>query len=165
MMQKSWGLVRILAGGILWVPTVAIADLFPPHPPLYAHDRLGTPHQGEAPHRHSTVEIPPGQPVPTVQLIVHPDALKGWNLELQTTNFVFAPERVNTKGSFHEGHAHLYIDDRKITRLYSNWYYLGVLPPGEHKIRVTLNTNAHETLVHNGQPIQATATVQVKEAP
>ncbi|WP_421655282.1 hypothetical protein [Leptothermofonsia sp. ETS-13] len=165
MMQKGLGLVKILVSGILCAPTGAIADLFPPHPLLYAHDRSGMPHQDETHHRHSMVEVPPGQPVPTVRLIVHLDAMKGWNLELQTTNFTFAPERVNTRGNFREGHAHLYIDGKKITRLYGNWYYLGVLPPGEHKIRVTLNTNAHETLVYNGRPIQATATIQVKEVP
>ena len=35
-----------------------------------------------------------------------------------------------------EGHTHLYIDGEKITRVYSNWYYLGKLEPGEHTIRV-----------------------------
>ncbi|MBD2427939.1 hypothetical protein [Phormidium sp. FACHB-1136] len=34
-------------------------------------------------HRHDTLEIPVGHPVPTVHLVVHPDAVRGWNLEIQ----------------------------------------------------------------------------------
>lgn len=117
-------------------------------------------HEGHA--AHTQIEVPPGQPVPAVKLIVHPDTMKGWNLEIQTTNFVFAPERVNTKGLISEGHAHLYVDGKKITRLYGNWYYLDRLSPGEHTLRVTLNTNAHQDLMYDGKPIEATAVIQVK---
>lgn len=49
------------------------------------------PHQ----QHHQTLEIPEEQPLPTVSLIAHPDPVRGWNLEIQTTNFAFAPERVN----------------------------------------------------------------------
>lgn len=38
-------------------------------------------------HVHGTMEIPAGQPILTVSLIVHPDTQQGWNLEIQTTNF------------------------------------------------------------------------------
>lgn len=53
-------------------------------------------------------------------------------------------------------YAHLYVDGTKITRLYGNWYYLESLPAGRHEITVSLNTNNHETLIYNGQPIEAT---------
>lgn len=118
-----------------------------------AHDAKG--------HSHKTVEIPVGQPIPTVNLVVRPDAMKGWNLEVKVTNFAFAPERVNTKStSINEGHAHLYVDGRKISRLYGPWYHLESLPPGTHKVTVSLNTNDHGELIHQGKPIQATATIQ-----
>jgi hypothetical protein len=96
-----------------------------------------------------------------VQIVVHPDAIKGWNLELKLTNFKFAPERINTTGSITEGHAHLSIDGQKKTRLYGPWYYLSDLQPGRHQITVTLNANGHEDLTHKGQPIQATTVIQV----
>jgi len=112
-------------------------------------------------HAHKTMVIPPGQPVPTVNLAVTPDAMSGWNLQLKVTNFAFAPERVNTKGIATEGHAHLYIDGKKVTRLYGPWYYLGNLSPGQHTITVTLNSNGHEDLIYNGKPIQATQVIQV----
>lgn len=112
-------------------------------------------------HTHERVEVPVDLPVPTINLVVHPDARQGWNLEVQVTHFQFAPDRVNVASSPTEGHAHLYIDGTKITRLYSNWYYLGELPSGRHEITVNLNTNTHATLTHDGQPIQATVVVDV----
>lgn len=115
---------------------------------------------GEA-HSHKTMVIPPGQPVPTVSLDVKPDVMSGWNLQVKVANFAFAPERVNTKGVTTEGHAHLYIDGKKVTRLYGPWYYLGNLSPGQHTITVTLNGNGHEDLIYNGKPIQATQVIQV----
>lgn len=129
---------------------------------LYANEASGMDMHENQMHSHQQLEIPAGQPIPTVKLIVRPDAMKGWNLELQVTNFSFAPERVNTTSNPAEGHAHLYIDGKKITRLYSPWYYLANLEPGQHEIKVSLNTNAHETLVNKGQPIEATEIIQVK---
>lgn len=88
---------------------------------------------------------------------------QGWNLEVQVSNFTFAPSQVNQASIPTEGHAHLYIDGVKITRLYASWYYLESLAPGTHAITVNLNANGHETLMHNGQPIAATASVGVEE--
>jgi len=121
-----------------------------------AHESVG--------HAHQAVEVPPGKPVPTVNLVVRPDRMKGWNLEVKVTNFTFAPERVNTKStSVNEGHAHLYIDGKKISRLYGTWYHLETLPAGTHKVTVSLNTNDHGQLLYQGKPIQATAIIQVPQ--
>lgn len=121
--------------------------------------------QGEVDHEHGSIEVSAGQPIPTVTLIAHPDPRRGWNLEIQTTNFQFAPQNVNqTTTATNEGHAHLYIDGKKVTRLYGNWYYLGSLPPGQHEVTVSLNANGHEALMHNGQPIQATVVIDVSAA-
>jgi hypothetical protein len=112
-------------------------------------------------HHHQKMEIPAGQPVPSVDLIVHKDKKKGWNLEAKVTNFRFAPESINNKSLPGEGHAHLYINGQKITRLYSSWYYLENLKPGENKITVSLNANSHEQLVHNGKMITDTEIIDV----
>ncbi len=120
-------------------------------------------HNGQM-HSDRTVKIPTGQPIPTVDLVVHPDAVRGRNLEFKVTNFKFAPERVNQASNAAEGHAHLYIDGEKITRIYGPWYYLDTLEPGQHEITVVLNANGHETLVHQDQPIQDTEVVQVSAA-
>ncbi|MDA0212984.1 MULTISPECIES: hypothetical protein [Desertifilum] len=130
-------------------------------PPAFAHESGHShTHEGHS-HTHSVLEIPSGSPVPSVNLKIHPDAMRGWNLEVQVSNFQFAPERVNTQSKPTEGHAHLYINGQKMGRLYSSWYHLEALPPGRHEIKVTLNANGHEDLYHNGQPIAATQILEV----
>ncbi|MBW4672019.1 MAG: hypothetical protein KME60_32490 [Cyanomargarita calcarea GSE-NOS-MK-12-04C] len=99
-----------------------------------------------AKHQHKMMEISSGQPIPSIKLVIHKDSMKGWNLEAKITNFKFAPEPG-------EGHAHLYIN--------SSWYYLGNLKLGKNEITVSLNTNNHQALAHNGKMIQDTAIVQV----
>jgi hypothetical protein len=113
-------------------------------------------------HEPEKLEIPDGQAVPTVDLIVHQDAQKGWNLEIQVTNFKFAPETVNQNSSLNEGHAHLYINGKKITRIYGNWYYLPQLEPGRNNITISLNTNSHETLIYKGKVVEDTEIIEVK---
>jgi hypothetical protein len=107
------------------------------------------------------MEIPLGQAVPTVDLVVHRDTMKGYNLEVKVTNFNFAPERVNTAAIPGEGHAHIYINNQKLTRLYGSWYYLEDLQPGKNEITVSLNANNHMALAHNGKRISDTEVVDV----
>lgn len=115
-------------------------------------------------HSHSQVAIPAGQPLPSVTLSAQPDAKRGWNLNIAVTNFQFAPERVNQTSTTTEGHAHLYVNGKKVARLYGNWYYLESLPPGKNTITVTLNTNQHEDLIYQGKPIQASKEITVSPA-
>lgn len=110
------------------------------------------------------MEIPSGQAVPTIDLVVHQDAMKGYNLEVKVTNFQFAPERINTDAIPGEGHGHIYVNNQKLTRLYGSWYYLENLPPGQNKITVSLNANNHMALAHNGEPISDTEIVNVVES-
>lgn len=110
---------------------------------------------------HGTLMVPKVQPQPSVNLTVEPDAMRGWNLNAAVSNFAFAPERVNQTSTTTEGHAHLYINGEKITRLYGSWYYIPELPVGEHEIRVELNANGHETLMSAGGAIADTVSITV----
>lgn len=116
---------------------------------------------GISDHHHKTMEIPAGQPIPSVDLAVHKDPMKGYNLQAKVSNFRFAPENINRAAKPGEGHAHLYVNGKKITRLYGSWYYLENLQPGKNAIAVSLNANTHETLAQNGKTIQDTETVEV----
>lgn len=108
-----------------------------------------------------SLDIPPGQPVPTVKLMVYKDPVQGYNLEAKVTNFRFAPERVNSAPRAGEGHATLSLNGRTITRLYGSWYYLANLPTGNNQLTVTLNANNFEPLSNNGQVIADTVNVTV----
>ncbi|MDJ1176510.1 hypothetical protein [Roseofilum capinflatum] len=127
----------------------------------FAHGSEGEHHHSGG-HSHGRLEIPPGQPIPQVNLIVHPDQNTGWNLELQVENFQFAPQNMYQENSLNEGHAHLFINGDKVTRIYGSWYYIKALPPGNHEITVVLSSNHHQDFVFEGQLIQDTEMIRVE---
>jgi hypothetical protein len=114
-------------------------------------------------HQHGKMEVPQGTAVPTVDVVMHKDAKKGWNVQAKVTNFKFAPEKVNAAAEAGEGHAHLFVNGKKITRLYSSWYYLENLEPGENRVKVTLNANNHADWASNGKLIEDVEIVNVSE--
>ncbi|MGG6238526.1 hypothetical protein ACQ4N7_07775 [Nodosilinea sp. AN01ver1] len=140
-------LALALSGG----PLVSRADM--------GHGHTSNPGMSDS--HHSTLEIPAGQPVPTINLVAYPDPVQGWNLEIQTTNFSFAPEQVNQANSPGAGHGHIYINGEKVSRIYGPWLHLPQLPSGRNEITVGLNTNSHQALTHNGQKIESTVVVDV----
>jgi len=78
------------------------------------------------------------------------DGSGGVNLHLKTQNFEFTPENVNTLNIAGQGHAHLYIDGKKITRIYGDWYHLPTssMVNGEYTLSVDLNGNDHGTYIY-----------------
>lgn len=92
-------------------------------------------------------------------LRVSADAKSGWNVSFDTTNFTFAPENASGAHIDGQGHAHLYVDGKKITRLYSNNYYLGEIADESVQVRVTLNTNDHKDYAVDGEVVAADSTV------
>lgn len=112
-------------------------------------------------HHHETITISEGQPVPVVDLVVYEDSLKGWNLEIKLNNFEFAPEMVNGDNEPNKGHAHLYVNGEKVTRIYGNWYYLSTLPLGKNEIKVALNTNGHQSLMYQGKLVEDVEVIEV----
>ncbi len=93
---------------------------------------------------------------PSVKIRLERDAHSrgALNLFLDLENFRFAPEEVNKTSRIKEGHAHLYVNGKKITRLYGSSHFMDNLPKGNLKIRVVLNTNLHENLRYRGNLVQ-----------
>lgn len=104
---------------------------------------------------HKPVDVSTWPTVPSLILTAYKDAIAGWNLNIEPTHFEFAPDQVNTSNVIGKGHAHLYINGEKITRLYSRWYYLENLQQGSSVVSVALNANDHGPLVLNGQAVSA----------
>lgn len=110
-------------------------------------------------HTHGdTVEAPEGL---AVSLEVTPDALSGVNLRVLTEGFTWAPEHVNGDHAPGEGHAHVYVDEVKVARIYGPYLHLGDLRPGRRTIRVTLNGNDHSEYARQGEAVAATVQVDV----
>jgi hypothetical protein len=105
-----------------------------------------------------------GAIAPTLHIAATKDAKDGWNVQLVTTNFRFAPEHASGAHSAGEGHAHVYVDGVKVGRLYGAWTHVSQanLSHGSHEIKVTLNTNDHNEYAVNGASVQSVANVIVE---
>lgn len=59
---------------------------------------------------------------------------------------------------------HPYVDGKAkpATLIVGPWAYIA-LKPGKHRLRVTLNANTHAEYHRNGNPVQNTAMVRVKD--
>ncbi len=111
---------------------------------------------------HDEIEVDVSLPIPTVKLEATKDTKDGYNLQITTTNFTFTPEKAGLDKTAGEGHAHIYINDEKLGRVYGEWFYLPskYLKDGENKVEVTLNANDHSDWLYNGEHIASTVTVQ-----
>jgi hypothetical protein len=109
-------------------------------------------------HAHEVVEGVDLTKAPTVQLIAEKDLKSGWNITMVTSNFAFAPDKVNTAHLEGEGHAHLYVDGQK-QRIYCPFIHLDGLEPGRHTLRVTLNGNDHREYAVKGQVVEDTVVI------
>lgn len=92
---------------------------------------------------------------PSVSMSVTADAMSGWNVALETENFTFAPLSAGGASVPNEGHAHLYVNGRKIARLYGAFHHIPALTPGQHEILVTLSSNDHAYFAVDGARIEA----------
>ena len=148
------GLAFVLMVGILAIPySYGAAVLYQSESRMIGdmHDQL--------------IEIEAGQDPPAVAIALLKDPVKGWNVQLTTENFEFAPASAGLEPEPGKGHAHLMIDGKKVARLYGHWHHLPNLPAGKHEILVTLNANNHAGLAVNGRPIQASTEIEVLASP
>ncbi len=104
---------------------------------------------------HPHYEHPVNLPIPSVAIAQTMDLMGGWNLQFTVKNFIFTPERTGTEDIDNTGHAHLYLDGRKIARIYGPWFHL-TLPKGHHKVKIGLTTNSHKDYYVGGKEISAT---------
>ena len=132
------------------------------------HNGAGTPssdavadsaHNHEVLHQQVTV-LTAGPDAPSLDLVVIKDADHGWNVNLVTRNFQFAPEKVGGQPVTGEGHAHLYVDGEQVARVYGPWFHISKLPHGLVDITVTLNANDHSQLAVGEEILSVTKQVQ-----
>jgi uncharacterized membrane protein YphA (DoxX/SURF4 family) len=102
-----------------------------------------------------------GPAAPTLQLAVHKDPMSGWNVELLTENFTFAPESASRDHVAGQGHAHLLINDKKVARVYGPWFHIPNIPVGSHTITATLNANNHSQLAVDNIPVADSVELEV----
>ena len=102
---------------------------------------------------------------PTIAIDVKKDPTGGFNVQVKTTNFRWTPEKASDKHIEGQGHAHVYLADQKIIRLYNNWFHLNTFQfaatSGEQLLRVELVGNDHAPITVNAQSISSELLVDV----
>ena len=83
----------------------------------------------------------------------------GVRVKIDTEGWRWAPGEVNSANSDGTGHAHIYADGVKLSRVYGPYHYLPSLESGAHELRVSLNDNGHNELTWQGRPLEAITTV------
>lgn len=106
--------------------------------------------EADTSHSHAAVTVDPDLPVPSVTMLVFPDAMDGYNVQILTQNFEFTPAAINTDVVPNQGHAHIYINGQKIARVYGNWFHLPstLFTQEVSAVTVSLNANDHGTWAH-----------------
>ena len=99
----------------------------------------------------------------SVRITAESDGEAGVNVSIVTEGFRFAPELVDQPHTPGAGHAHIYADGEKLARVFGSEYHIAELPPGEHEIRVSLNTNDHGELEYGGKKVESIVTVTVPD--
>lgn len=133
--------------------------------PTTSADETGMDMEAEGNHAryHGTREVP-AEGAPELSLVVEKDAVDGWNVTLVTEDFTFAPTQVNGPHMPNTGHAHLYVNGVKMTRVYSPHVHVPELPPGQHVIRVSLSGNDHSYFMVDGTQIAAEVAITQEQS-
>lgn len=129
---------------------------------LDGHEHSENVEMDHSDHHNTAVSIATGGNAPTLAIALHPDPSAGWNLEVKTSNFRFAPEHASMDNADGEGHAHVYINGEKLRRLYGSWMHLDALPKGAVEVTVSLNANDHSPLSVGDMPLSASTFIVVE---
>lgn len=123
----------------------------------FSYDKLATKNYLKVTEEKKAMEHPryiiKSGPVPSVKIHAKKDLTGGWNLHFMTTDFTFTPENAGAEDVPNTGHANLYVDGKKVARIYSNWFHLD-LAKGSHQVKVGLTTNSLEDYYKNDIAIE-----------
>ncbi len=121
-------------------------------------------------HAHKDEEMPVKLPTPQLSLSLQKDAMDGFNLILKTAHYQFIPPGISTieRGdqSLH-GHAHLYINGKKISRIYSPYVHIPekYLDKKINQLTLTLNSDRHGVWTKDKKQILATLFINPNQEP
>jgi hypothetical protein len=102
---------------------------------------------------------------PKATLDIQKDPTGGFNVQVITSNFVWRPEMASMQHVPGEGHAHVYLDGRKIMRIYNEWFHLNTFQfstrSGEQLLSIEFVGNDHAPYTIQGLPVGAEQVVDV----
>ena len=102
---------------------------------------------------------------PKATLDIQKDPTGGFNVQVVTSNFAWRPEMASMQHVPGEGHAHVYLDGRKIMRIYNEWFHLNTYQfstrAGEQLLSIEFVGNDHAPYTIQGLPVGAEQIVDV----
>lgn len=122
---------RLLFRLFLLIAVAACVEWF-----LYANKETQTGAEVE----HAQVQ----QAAPTLA-VTHSMEQDDLQLKLAVTNFSFSLENMGKENKQGEGHVHLYLDGKKVAKVFESAYVLKDIPSGKHEVMVELAHNNHES--------------------
>lgn len=139
--------MRVIRPALLALVIIAGIAAWPQEPFLPAVDHS----------QHPLIEVDDAEPTPSMRIHMDADSMDGFNIFLETQNFRFTPQSVDTLPVSNEGHAHLYVNGEKVARMYSPWHHLSskLLRDGINRLEVEFSTNDHSVWAVAGVPIGA----------
>ena len=84
-----------------------------------------------------------------------------WTLNVDFENFEIREDKVDQENVPGEGHAHIYVNGEKVSRLFAEQHTFEDLLSDGDIVRVEINTNDHRPYTHDGTPIDDEFTVGV----
>lgn len=89
--------------------------------------------------------VPDGAPAPQISVSALVDSVDGFNLSLETKNFTMTPGLVGDTSTPNTGYVTVYINKKKVSRLYGDWYHVDLdqLSYGQNTVEVVLTANDH----------------------
>lgn len=105
---------------------------------------------------HPGNKIEAKMPYPKIDIEVSRDKIEGYNLFFNLQNFKLSPDNIEIKNENNSGYLQLFINDIKISRIYSSWFHAPerFFNQKENSIKVKLFTNLHDELTIDNQPIE-----------
>lgn len=127
-------------------------------PTALSPQSAATVHDHKAHNHGDPVSVAASDTAPTLDFALTKDASAGWNVNIMTTNFRFAPAHASGQNVAGEGHVHLYVNGEKHARVYGPWFHLADLPAGA-TLTLRLYSNDHSPLAVDGALLSITKTV------
>jgi len=118
-------------------------------------------------HQHSPKNLPQGVLTPQLNIALSEDSMSGVNLHLDTQNFQLESPTAagNNPKNIVEGHAHLYVNGKKIQRVYASDIHIPgkYINKGVNQISVTLNGHDHSQWQVAGKGIISTLFINTEK--
>ena len=105
---------------------------------------------------HPGNKIDADKPYPLINLTVIKDKIDGYNIFINLQNFKLNPSEIGKENISNSGYLQLFINDIRITRIYSNWVHVPqrFFSLKENLIKITFHSYLHDQFTIKGKPIE-----------